>query len=212
MKKMLGTLYIFSAPSGGGKTSLVNALLESTSNLEVSISYTTRPPRPGEQNGHDYHFIDENKFKDLIKKNAFLEHAKVFDNYYGTAQQWVEKKLKAGIDIILEIDWQGARQIRKKMPDAIGIFILPPSWEALEKRLRKRAQDTDAVIAKRMKEAKDEVSHYDEYDYLIVNDNFTKALADLNAIIRVRRLRLSVQQNEQAVLLKDLLGTMRKSK
>jgi len=212
MKKMLGTLYIFSAPSGGGKTSLVTALLESTSNLEVSISYTTRPPRPGEHDNVDYHFVDEDKFKDLIKKNAFLEHAKVFDNYYGTSQQWVEKKLKAGIDIILEIDWQGARQIRKKMPEAIGIFILPPSWDALEKRLRKRAQDTDAVIAKRMKEAKDEMSHYDEYDYLIVNDNFTKALADLNAIMRVRRLRLSVQQNEQATLLKELLGSKRSSK
>lgn len=200
-----GTLYIISAPSGGGKTSLVNALLESVANLEVSISHTTRLPRPGEEDGVDYHFVDEKKFKQLIIKKIFLEHAKVFDNYYGTSRVWVEKKLKAGIDIILEIDWQGARQIYKMMPEAIGIFILPPSWEILAKRLRLRAQDEKNIIAKRMAQARNEVSHYHEYDYLVVNDNFAKALADLHAIINVRRLRLEVQQKQQAVLLKKLL-------
>lgn len=200
-----GTLYIISAPSGGGKTSLVNALLESVANLEVSVSHTTRPPRPGEKNNIDYHFVTEKAFENLIAKKNFLEHAKVFGNYYGTSRVWVEKKLKAGIDIILEIDWQGARQIRSMMPDAIGIFILPPSWQILEKRLRQRAQDEKSVIAKRMAQAHDEVAHYHEYDYLVVNDNFAKALADLSAIIRVRRLRLPVQKKEQASLLKKLL-------
>lgn len=200
-----GTLYIISAPSGGGKTSLVNALLESVANLEVSVSHTTRPPRPGEKNNIDYHFVTEKAFENLIAKKNFLEHAKVFGNYYGTSRVWVEKKLKAGIDIILEIDWQGARQIRSMMPDAIGIFILPPSWQILEKRLRQRAQDEKSVIAKRMAQAHDEVAHYHEYDYLVVNDNFAKALADLSAIIRVRRLRLTVQKKEQANLLKKLL-------
>lgn len=200
-----GTLYIISAPSGGGKTSLVNALLESVANLEVSISHTTRFPRPGEKNNIDYHFVTENAFEKLIAKKTFLEHAKVFGNYYGTSRVWVEKKLKAGIDIILEIDWQGARQIRSMMPDVIGIFILPPSWQVLERRLRQRAQDEKNVIAKRMAQAHDEVAHYHEYDYLVVNDNFAKALADLSAIIRVRRLRLPVQKKEQANLLKKLL-------
>jgi len=200
-----GTLYIISAPSGGGKTSLVNALLESVSNLEVSVSHTTRLPRPGEKEGVDYHFVNEQKFKTLITQKKFLEHAKVFDNHYGTSRIWVEKKLKAGIDIILEIDWQGARQIYKMMPEAIGIFILPPSWETLAKRLCQRAQDEQSVIAKRMAQARNEVSHYHEYNYLIVNDNFAKALADLHAIINVRRLRLEVQQKQQATLLKKLL-------
>lgn len=200
-----GTLYIISAPSGGGKTSLVNALLESVANLEVSVSHTTRPPRPGEKNSIDYHFVTEKAFENLIAKKKFLEHAKVFGNYYGTSRVWVEKKLKAGIDIILEIDWQGARQIRSMMPDAIGIFILPPSWQILEKRLRQRAQDEKSVIAKRMAQAHDEVAHYHEYDYLVVNDNFAKALADLSAVIRVRRLRLLLQKKEQASLLKKLL-------
>ena len=201
-----GTLYIISAPSGGGKTSLVHALLQSIHNLEVSISHTTRGPRPGEQDGIDYHFVDATSFEKLIKDNIFLEHAEVFGNSYGTSQQWVQEKLNAGIDIILEIDWQGAQQIRQKMPDAIGIFILPPSWEILEKRLRERAQDDEKVITKRMTQARAEISHYHEYDYLIVNDNFAKALADLSAIIRVRRLRLIVQKIDQTKLLADLLN------
>ncbi|BBB15751.1 guanylate kinase [Candidatus Rickettsiella viridis] len=203
--KIPGTLYIISAPSGGGKTSLVNALLESVSNLEVSISYTTRAPRPGEKEGVDYHFVDEAQFKRFKKKQAFLEDATVFGHYYATSVTWVTKKIEAGIDIILEIDWQGARQIREKMPESIGIFIIPPSWETLEKRLRLRAQDEESVIKKRMADAKAELEHFDEYDYLILNDNFSNALADLNAILRVRRLRSGIQKRELAPLLKDLL-------
>lgn len=201
-----GTLYIISAPSGGGKTSLVNALLESVSNLEVSISYTTRPPRPGEKEGVDYHFTDQVEFKQLIQKKSLLEHAIVFGHYYGTSLDWVTKKIEAGIDIILEIDWQGAQQIREKMPESIGIFIIPPSWEVLEKRLHLRAQDKKEVIKKRMADAKAELTHYDEYDYLIVNENFSNALADLSAILRVRRLRCSIQKKELAPLLQTLLS------
>ncbi|WP_010598032.1 guanylate kinase [Rickettsiella massiliensis] len=201
-----GTLYIISAPSGGGKTSLVNALLESVSNLEISISYTTRPPRPGEKNGVDYYFVDPTSFDQLVAQHVFLEHALVFNHHYGTSLAWVLEKLQAGIDIILEIDWQGAQQIRKKIPQAVSIFILPPSWETLEKRLRLRAQDDERVIERRMAEARAELIHYDEYDYLVLNDNFASALADLNAILRVRRLRSDVQKREHALLLNTLLN------
>lgn len=201
-----GTLYIISAPSGGGKTSLVNALLESVSNLEISISYTTRPPRPGEKNGVDYYFVDPASFDQLVAQHVFLEHALVFNHHYGTSLAWVLEKLQAGIDIILEIDWQGAQQIRKKIPQAVSIFILPPSWETLEKRLRLRAQDDEQVIERRMVEARAELIHYDEYDYLVLNDNFASALADLNAILRVRRLRGDVQKREHALLLNTLLN------
>src|SRR5579872_4599208 len=173
-----GTLYIISAPSGGGKTSLVHALLQSVPSLEVSISHTTRSARPGEKDGVDYYFVSDAEFADLVKQKVFLEHADVFGNAYGTSRQWVANKLKAGIDIILEIDWQGAQQIRKMMPDAIGIFVLPPSWQILEARLHERAQDDEAVIARRMTQARDEIAHCYEYDYLVVNDNFSKALAD----------------------------------
>jgi guanylate kinase len=201
-----GTLYIISAPSGGGKTSLVNALLQSVANLEVSISHTTRNKRPGEKDGADYYFINETAFADLVQEKAFLEHAKVFGNYYGTSRDWVEKKLRAGIDIILEIDWQGAQQVRQAMPEATSIFILPPSWEILQARLRERAQDNANTIAQRMAQARGEMAHYSEYDYLIVNDNFAQALANLSAILHVRRLRLVVQKIEQAELLASLLS------
>lgn len=204
--KLPGTLYIVSAPSGGGKTSLVNALLQSVANIEVSISHTTRAKRPGEKEGADYHFVDKATFKKLISQQAFLEHATVFNNYYGTSRQWVETKLAAGTDVILEIDWQGAKQIRQLMPEAIGVFILPPSWQTLETRLRERAQDNENVITSRMAQARNEISHYTEYDYLIVNDNFAKALTDLTAIVQVRRLRLIMQKITQAKLLSSLLG------
>lgn len=203
-----GTLYIISAPSGGGKTSLVNALLESVSNLEISISFTTRAPRPGEKDGVDYYFVDKATFQQFVAQNVFLEHALVFNHHYGTSLAWVVEKLQAGIDIILEIDWQGAQQIRKKIPNAVSIFIIPPSWEILEKRLRLRAQDDEQVIQKRMAEARAELIHYDEYDYLILNDNFASALADLNAILRVRRLRSDVQKRELALLLNTLLNKL----
>ena len=203
--QILGTLYIISAPSGGGKTSLVNALLQSMVNLNVSISHTTRMKRPNEQEGVNYHFVDETKFKELIAAQTFLEYATVFGHFYGTSRPWVEKKLQAGVDIILEIDWQGAEQIKKILPSSIGIFILPPSWEVLEARLRERAQDDKTTIDYRMAAAKAEISHYHDYDYLVINDDFAGALADLKAIIQARRLRKTVQEVRYAELLQNLL-------
>lgn len=204
-KPLAGTLFIISAPSGGGKTSLVHALLKTIPNLEVSISYTTRKKRPSEQDGVNYHFIDELKFKLLLQQQAFLEHAIVFGNYYGTSKEWVEKKLQEGVDVILEIDWQGAKQVRELMPDSVGIFILPPSWEALTQRLRERAQDDEVVIKRRLDEAHGEMAHYRDYDYLVINDNFDRALADLKAIILARRLRLQAQEIRSVGLLQNLL-------
>ncbi len=206
MTSTIGTLYIISAPSGGGKTSLVNALLANVPNIEVSISHTTRPPRPGEKNHVNYHFVDERTFVDLVTQNAFLEYAKVFGNYYGTSRQWVTDKLAAGIDIILEIDWQGTQQIRQLLPDSTTIFLLPPSWQTIQARLGERAQDNAEVIARRMAAARTELSHYHEYDYLVVNDDFTTALADLKAIIEARRLRNLPQQQKYADLLAKLLA------
>lgn len=200
-----GTLFIISAPSGGGKTSLVNALLQEIPNLEVSVSYTTRPMRPGEKNGANYHFIDENTFQTMQEQKAFLEHANVFGNYYGTSRQWVEEKLKLGVDVILEIDWQGAEQIRTLFADNISIFILPPSWKTLEARLKERGQDDPQVIMRRLSEAHTEVSHYHEFDYLVVNDDFNRAFADLKTIIHARRLRLAAQKIRHAELLTNLL-------
>jgi len=201
-----GTLYIVSAPSGGGKTSLVHALLAETPNLEASVSHTTRAPRPGEQNEVDYYFIDQPTFVDLIAQKAFLEYAQVFGNYYGTSRKWVEDKLKAGIDVILEIDWQGAQQIRQLIANTISIFLLPPSWETLKTRLEERGQDQANVIEHRMAAARAEVSHYHEYDYLIINDDFNKALNNLRAILHARRLRCEVQKQKYAELLTNLLA------
>ncbi len=206
MNQTPGTLYIVSAPSGGGKTSLVNALLKVMSDLKVSISHTTRPPRPGEQDGVNYHFVDEPTFLDLIKKQAFFEHAKVFGNYYGTSRDWVNAKLKAGIDIILEIDWQGAQQVRQSLAGSVSIFLLPPSWEIVQARLQERAQDNPDVIEKRMKAARLEVAHYHEYDYLVVNDYFATALDELKTIIQAHRLRQQFQQQKYADLLANLLA------
>lgn len=205
-KKFLGTLYIISAPSGGGKTSLVNALLKKLPGIEVSISHTTRPQRPGEQNGINYYFVDPESFQKQIEKNLFLEYATVFDSYYGTSKQWVEEKLIAGIDVILEIDWQGAQQIRKLMPDCISVFILPPSKETLAARLRERAQDSEKIITKRLAAARTEISHCFAYDYLIINDDFDHALFDLQSIIQAHRLRTSVQKIKQSSLIQGLLS------
>lgn len=202
----LGTLYIISAPSGGGKTSLVHALLKNLPNIAVSVSHTTRSQRPGEKNGSDYHFVSAKKFKALIEEQAFLEFAKVFDNYYGTTRKWVDEQLKAGIDVILEIDWQGAQQIRRFKLDTVSIFILPPAWEILQQRLHERAQDDALVIARRLAEARAEIAHYTEYDYLIINDDFAKALFDLEAIVHARRLRQIVQSQNNAELLRNLLA------
>ncbi|MBF9001855.1 MULTISPECIES: guanylate kinase [Vibrio] len=203
-----GTLYIVSAPSGAGKSSLISALLERnpTYAMKVSVSHTTRGMRPGEQDGSHYHFVQKEHFEELIEKGEFLEYAEVFGNYYGTSRVWIEQTLEKGIDVFLDIDWQGARQIRKQMPQAQSIFILPPSREELERRLTARGQDSEAVIAKRMNEAQAEISHYDEYDYVIINDDFDVAIMDFKAIIRAERLKQDKQTAKYSSMLSALLA------
>lgn len=201
-----GRLFTISAPSGAGKTSLVSRLLDSFEQLSVSVSHTTRPMRPGEEEGLNYHFVSHQQFQDMLQQSAFLEHAQVFDNFYGTSQQWVESQLQAGEDVILEIDWQGAQQVRKLMPDTVSIFILPPSLETLRQRLTGRGQDDDAVIERRMCAAVAEISHYVESDFVVINDCFDTALADLCAIIRSHRLQLAPQQGRHGALLTALLS------
>ena len=200
-----GTLYTVSAPSGAGKTSLVKALIEADSQVTVSVSHTTRPMRPGEIEGINYHFVDRDEFVAMLGQNAFLEHAQVFDNFYGTSRAWVEETLASGRDVILEIDWQGAAQVRKLMPETVGIFILPPSQQALLERLTGRGQDDQAVIDKRMAQAIDEMSHYVETDFLVINDDFTTALNELRAIMVAERQRLGRQQEQHSALLQSLL-------
>ncbi len=202
-----GKLYILSAPSGAGKTSLVKQLIAELEHLVVSVSHTTRPMRSGEINGKDYFFVTVEEFDRMIENLAFLEHARVFDNLYGTAQQTVEKNLQAGRDVILEIDWQGAQQVRRMLPDCISIFILPPSIDVLKQRLHSRAQDDDAVISRRMRDAETEMSHYAEYDYLIVNDDFAQACHQLKSIITAHRLTQNVQQQRLEPLLQNLLNS-----
>ncbi|WHI51323.1 guanylate kinase [Microbulbifer sp. MLAF003] len=201
-----GTLYTVSAPSGAGKTSLVKALVDNDTQVTVSISHTTRAMRPGEVNGVDYHFIERKEFLAMLEENAFLEHAQVYgDNYYGTAKGSIEEVLNSGRDVILEIDWQGAAQVRRLLPDTVGIFILPPSQEALRQRLTGRGQDDQAVIERRMDQAIDEMTHYVEADYLVINDNFDQALMELSCIITAQRQRLGQQQLRHGELLKALL-------
>jgi guanylate kinase len=203
-----GTLYIISAPSGAGKSSLLRALLEGMpEDVQLSVSHTTRAPRAGEVDGMDYHFIDVAGFQAMVKDGAFFEHAQVFDNYYGTSRQAVLEQLQAGNDVILEIDWQGARLIREQLPEAVSIFILPPSRDALQQRLQDRGQDDETIIARRMRDAISEMSHYDEYDYLVINDDFDEARDELASILRSRRLRQPVQRQRQAVLLAGLLAS-----
>jgi guanylate kinase len=203
---MKGTLFIVSAPSGAGKTSLLKDLVAADPLLEVSVSHTTRARRSEEEDGRDYHFISTNDFISMIGEGDFLEHAQVFDHYYGTAEAAVRALLDAGQDVVLEIDWQGARQVRKCVPDAVSIFILPPSPQALHDRLSSRGQDSDEVIARRMRDAKNEMSHYAEYDYLVVNDDFASALKELDAIIRGLRLRQSIQSDRLQSQLSALLA------
>ncbi|TCD19568.1 guanylate kinase [Pseudomonas sp. IC_126] len=206
MSASTGTLYIVSAPSGAGKTSLVKALLDAQPQVRVSVSHTTRPMRPGEVDGVNYHFVSREEFLERLQHDEFLEHAEVFGNLYGTSQRWVEQTLDEGYDLILEIDWQGAQQVRRLMPQAKSIFILPPTQEALRQRLTNRGQDSDEVIDKRMREAVSEMAHYVEYDYLVINDDFAHALIDLQAIFRANQLLQSAQQKRFEGLLKQLLA------
>ncbi len=201
-----GKLYIISAPSGAGKTSLVKQMAADLDDLLVSVSHTTRQQRPGEIHGRDYYFVSEEEFQAMLAQQDFLEYAQVFDHYYGTARQTVTENLNAGSDVILEIDWQGARQIRKKMPECLSIFILPPSTAVLEQRLRKRGQDSELIISRRMQDAVAEMQHYDEYDYLLVNDDFDQALMQLKSIVISERLRKTRQKPALAALLAELLS------
>ena len=203
---MSGTLFIISAPSGAGKTSLVAALLQRDAMVRVSVSHTTRSKRSGEQDGVNYHFVSQQQFQAKLAAGGFLEHAEVFGNWYGTSQEWVEQTLQSGTDVILEIDWQGAAQIRHLLPEAASIFILPPCLKTLAQRLRTRASDDDHVIEKRLAGAREEMSHYGEFDYLVVNDNFERALHELAAIVEARRLTTDRQAVRQAATLADLLS------
>lgn len=204
----LGNLYIISAPSGAGKSSLINALLADLprSQVQLSISHTTRNPRPGEENGVHYYFTQHDEFKRLIEQGHFLEWAEVFGNYYGTSLPMIERSLEQGIDVFLDIDWQGARQIREKVQNVKTIFILPPSKAELEKRLIGRGQDSVETIAKRMDEAVSEMSHYNEFDYVIVNDDFQVALSELKSILTAERLKQSAQAERHQGLISQLLS------
>lgn len=205
-KNISGQLYVVSAPSGAGKTSLVKALVEANADLAVSVSHTTRAKRPGEVDGINYHFVSVAEFNGLKEQGGFFEWAQVFDNFYGTSKQGVIKQLNQGIDVILEIDWQGAAQVKQHMPDAVTIFILPPSTAALRERLTGRGQDDSSVIERRMQSARDEISHYGEADYVVLNDRFETALIDLQAIIKSQRLSQRHQSMRLTSVINDLLG------
>lgn len=208
MNQPAGNVYIVVAPSGAGKTSLVAALLAAEPLVELSVSYTTRAPRVGEVDGRNYHFVDRATFELMIARGDFLEHAEVYGNYYGTSAAWIRSRLAEGRDILLEIDWQGARQVRDLFPQAVGIFIMPPSIEELERRLRGRGTDAEEVIARRLAAARSEIDKVAEYDYLVVNDNFDRAKLDLISIIRAQRLRCDVQRARLAERLAHM-GTAR---
>ena len=201
---MSGNLFIVSAPSGAGKTSLVSALLSTNKQIALSISYTTRAPRPGETNGKEYHFVSRDKFLQMAQQGDFLESAEVYGNLYGTSQSWIEKQLAGGQDILLEIDWQGAAQVRKLMPRAISIFILPPSLSALEARLTGRGQDSAEVIARRLQAAQEDISHVAEFDYVIINDKLDEALRQLEAVVIAVGLRRDSQRSRHASLIIQL--------
>jgi guanylate kinase len=200
-----GSLFIVSAPSGAGKTSLLKRLKQELDDVVISVSHTTRPQRPGEIEGRDYFFVSRETFERMLAEDAFLEHARVFDHYYGTSRRQVMENIERGLDVILEIDWQGARQVKAKLPESRAIFILPPAREVLEERLRRRGQDSPETIAKRLAGARAEISHYLEYDYLLVNDDFERALTQLKSILIADRLRLPRQQEKLAGLLQKLL-------
>ena len=203
-----GNLFILSAPSGAGKSSLISALLKQDSSrvMQLSVSHTTRQPRPGEVDGQHYHFVTVEQFEQSVSEGALYEYAKVFDNYYGTSVQAIDEQLAKGIDVFLDIDWQGAQQVRKKKPDVTSIFIAPPSKQELERRLTNRGQDSAEVIAGRMAKAQAECSHYDEFDYIIVNDDFDQALIDFTTIVNNQRLTREQQTRKHAELFKDLVS------
>lgn len=202
-----GNLFIVAAPSGGGKTSLVRELVTTLGNIEVSISHTTRAMRPGESEGKDYFFVNDDEFMNMVNNSEFIEHARVFNCLYGTSSGQITKRLSKGIDIVLDIDWQGAEQIRRIFPHAVSIFIVPPSLEELKQRLMNRRQDKDTIISDRMIKAQDELSHYPEFDYLIVNDNFEHAALELRSIVIANRLQMEKQVNKQSKLLSFLMSS-----
>ena len=202
---MSGNLFVVAAPSGAGKTTLVRLLLEQESRVHLSISYTTRGPRPGEENGREYHFVDNVEFQAMIARHEFLEWAEVHGNFYGTSQKWIADQLAAGHDVLLEIDWQGAQQVRKLFPQAIGIFILPPSMEELTRRLTGRGTDSADVIARRLAAAQAEMRHVGEFDYVIINDQLAQALEELRAVVRASRLSFGVQRVRNAALFERLI-------
>jgi guanylate kinase len=201
-----GTLFVVAAPSGAGKSTLVNALLEREPEISLSISHTTRPPRVGEQYGRHYFFVERPDFEGEIAEGIFLEHAEVHGNLYGTSRTVVEEKLKVGADVLLEIDWQGARQVRKGKPDCVSVFILPPSRTELERRLRGRGSDAPEVIERRLFNSREEIAHAHEFDYIIVNDRFEDALADLQAIVRAVRQRAPMAARRHETLIEELLA------
>lgn len=205
----LGNLFIVAAPSGAGKSTLIKEILRKSStkqSMQLSVSHTTRKPRKGEQNGVEYYFVDHAEFENMIKQDAFYEHAEVFGNYYGTSKAAISDKLQLGVDVFLDIDWQGARQVKKQNPDVISIFVLPPSVEALQSRLVGRGQDSEEVIAKRMAAAQSEISHANEFDYVIVNDDLEQAHKEFEAIISAQRVRLRNQQLRHDSLFASLLA------
>ena len=201
-----GTLFVVAAPSGAGKSSLVNAVLAREPGIALSISFTSRAPRPGERHAQHYHFVDRAKFEAMVAAGDFFEHALVHGDYKGTARQSVQPQLAAGKDVLLEIDWQGARQVREKVPDSVSVFILPPSREALQTRMRNRGQDSEETIARRLAAAREEMSHHDEFDYVIVNEHFDAAAAELRAIFVAHRLRRPVQARRHERLIASLLA------
>ncbi len=200
-------LYVVAAPSGGGKTSLIAALLEQDPGVRLSVSHTTRPPRPGEQDGVHYHFVDEDRFVEMVAEGRFLEHARVFDNRYGTTREAVERQLADGFDVVLDIDWQGARQVRESFPGSRTVFIIPPSIASLRQRLSSRGQDDAAVIDRRMRDARSEISHWNEFDHVIVNDDFDTALAELRSLIREDGREAARMKPGTAEILAELLET-----
>lgn len=201
-----GILFIVSAPSGAGKTSLLRELVPADERLVVSVSHTTRAMRPGERDGQHYHFVSIEHFEQLVGEGAFLEHAPVFDNYYGTSEAAVREPLAQGLDVVLEIDWQGARQVRRRFPESVSIFIAPPNIEALRERLSGRGQDSAEIVERRMVDARSELSHFPEYDYLVINDDFATALAELRCVVTAERLREPRQSGRFTEVLADMLG------